>query len=100
MIAMKGKRILILAAHPDDAEFSSGASIAKWIEQGADVYYAAFSPCIKSIPEVLADNILFTEMKKGAQILGINEEKTVRNDYPVSYFPSYRKAILEDLVLL
>lgn len=32
------KRVLILAPHTDDGEFGCGGSIAKFIEQGADVY--------------------------------------------------------------
>ena len=100
MIKVHNKRILILAAHPDDAEFSSGASIHKWIKSGADVYYAAFSPCVKSLPEGADENTLFVEMSVGAACLGIKDEQTVRYDYPVREFPNYRQPILEDLILL
>ena len=37
------KTILILAPHTDDGEFGCGASISKYIEKDAEVYYAAFS---------------------------------------------------------
>ncbi len=33
------KRILVVAAHPDDAEFGCGATIAKWVREGATTYY-------------------------------------------------------------
>lgn len=32
-------RILILSPHTDDGEFGCGASISKFIDRGADVYY-------------------------------------------------------------
>lgn len=37
---MKGKRILAVAAHPDDADFYCGGTLATWIEAGAEVFYA------------------------------------------------------------
>jgi LmbE family N-acetylglucosaminyl deacetylase len=33
------ERILVAFAHPDDAEFGSGGSIAKWAQAGAEVLY-------------------------------------------------------------
>ena len=36
-------KILILAPHTDDGEFGCGASIAKFIKEDKEVYYAAFS---------------------------------------------------------
>lgn len=33
------ERILVVAAHPDDAEFGCGATVAKWVRQGATAYY-------------------------------------------------------------
>ncbi|MDY7036483.1 MAG: hypothetical protein SV375_10045 [Thermodesulfobacteriota bacterium] len=45
------EKILVLAPHTDDGEFGCGGSIAKFIEQRAEVYYAAFSLCEESIPD-------------------------------------------------
>ena len=36
------KTYLILAPHTDDGEFWAGGSIARWIEEGNNVYYVAF----------------------------------------------------------
>jgi LmbE family N-acetylglucosaminyl deacetylase len=36
---MKGKIVLAIGAHPDDIDIRAGGSIAKWIEEGAIVYY-------------------------------------------------------------
>ena len=43
------KKILILAPHTDDGEFGCGGTIAKLIEAGAEVHYAAFSACEQSV---------------------------------------------------
>ena len=37
------KNILVLAPHTDDGEFGCGGTIAKLIDQGKNVFYAAFS---------------------------------------------------------
>lgn len=36
---MNGKIILVVAAHPDDAEFGCGGTVAKYIAEGAAAYY-------------------------------------------------------------
>jgi LmbE family N-acetylglucosaminyl deacetylase len=36
---MKNKIILAVGAHPDDMDFGASGTIAKWIEEGATVYY-------------------------------------------------------------
>ena len=35
----KNKRIMAIAAHPDDADFYCGGAVASWIKQGAEVVY-------------------------------------------------------------
>lgn len=32
-------RILVVAAHPDDAEFGCGGTVAKWVRQGTEAFY-------------------------------------------------------------
>lgn len=32
-------RVLVIVAHPDDAEFGAGATIARWVDMGSDVRY-------------------------------------------------------------
>src|SRR5215469_14903747 len=34
-----GQRILVMMAHPDDAEFICGGTIARLVAEGRDVYY-------------------------------------------------------------
>ena len=52
------KNVLILAPHTDDGELGCGGTIAKLIEEGSEVYYAAFSVCETSVPEGYTINIL------------------------------------------
>jgi LmbE family N-acetylglucosaminyl deacetylase len=37
--AKEPKRVLIVMAHPDDGEFSSGGTLARWASEGADIHY-------------------------------------------------------------
>lgn len=95
---MKNKKILILAPHTDDGEFGCGASIAKFINENADVYYAAFSLAEESVPPPFPKDILETEVKKATRVLGIPPENLLLYRYKVRHFASHRQEILEDLV--
>jgi len=96
---IKGKKILLLAPHPDDPEYSCGGSIAKWIKDN-EIYYVAFSPCIESLPDTFSDDTLFKELKASAEVLGIPEPNISTFDFPVRRFNEYRQDILELLVSL
>lgn len=92
------KRILILAPHTDDGEFGCGGTISKLIEQGNDVYYAAFSACQLSVsPEFPAD-ILIREVKEATVVLGIKPQNLILFDYDVRTFNYKRQEILEDII--
>jgi N-acetylglucosamine malate deacetylase 1 len=96
---MKNKtRVLILAPHTDDGEFGCGGTIAKLIEEGHEVFYAAFSACQQSVlPEFPAD-ILITEVKAATGTLGIRPENLLLFDYDVRTFNFRRQEILDDLI--
>lgn len=94
------KRILVLAPHTDDGEFGCGGSISKFIEEGAEIWYAAFSCAEESVPEGLPKNILEVEVKKATRILGIPPENLFIFKYPVRKLNYHRQEILEDLVRL
>jgi LmbE family N-acetylglucosaminyl deacetylase len=93
-------RILVLAPHTDDGEFGCGASIAKFILQGKEVFYAAFSLAEESVPPPFPKNILETEVKAATKILGIKENNLLLFRYKVRNFAQHRQEILEDLVKL
>ena len=93
-------KILILAPHPDDAEFGCGASIHKWSKQGKEIVIATFSPCLKSIPQGFEKDILYKEMAASIGHLNLSEECVHHYEYPVREFPRHRQEILEDLIQL
>jgi N-acetylglucosamine malate deacetylase 1 len=97
---MSQKRILILAPHTDDGEFGCGASISRFIQEGAEVYYAAFSLAEESVPEPYPKNILEIEVKAATKILGIKEDHLLLFKYQVRHFEYHRQEILEDLFKL
>ena len=97
---LDNKRILILAPHTDDGEFGCGGSIAKFIGEGAEVYYAAFSLCEESVPDGWPINVLEKELEQATRALGIPSSNLLIYRYSVRRFAEHRQDILEDLVKL
>ena len=93
-------RILILAPHTDDGEFGCGGSISKWVNEGEEVYYVAFSSAEKSVPKGMPKDILKKEVREATKVLGISPDNLILFDYPVREFPSHRQQILEDMIRL
>ena len=94
------KKILILAPHTDDGEFGCGGTIAKFVANGAEVHYIAFSTCEESVPAHLPKDILTHEVKAATLALGIKPENLHILDYKVRYFNYKRQEILEDIIRL
>ena len=96
----KFNKVLVLAPHPDDGEFSCGATIKKLIEEGAEVLYVMFSTCEKSIPKGFDKDVLIKELNLAVSKLGINKNQIIKFDFPVREFPKYRQEILDELIKL
>jgi LmbE family N-acetylglucosaminyl deacetylase len=96
----KKKRILVLAPHTDDGEFGCGGTISKFINEGHEVYYAAFSACQQSVLPQFPSDILITEVKEATSILGIKPSNLILFDYDVRTFGYQRQDILDDLIKL
>ena len=94
------KRVLVLAPHTDDGEFGCGGTIAKLLEEGADVYYAAFSACEQSVLPQFPKDILISEVKAATKVLGIKPENLMLFKYDVRTFSYHRQAILDDILKL
>jgi len=94
------KRVLVLAPHTDDGEFGCGGTIAKFVNEGAEVYYAAFSACQQSVLPQFPSDILITEVKAATEVLGIKPENLLLFDYDVRTFGYHRQEILDDLIKL
>jgi len=93
-------KILILAPHTDDGELGCGGSIAKFVEEGKEVYYAAFSVAEESVPEGFPKNVLEVELMKATKILGVPKENVLIYGYKVRTFSYHRQEILDDLLKL
>jgi len=92
------KKILVLSPHTDDGELGCGGSISKFIQEGREVWYAAFSLCSKSLPAGLPADTLANECKKATTVLGIPLHRVTLLDFEVRIFPKHRQEILEELV--
>ena len=92
--------ILVISPHTDDGEIAAGGTIARFAEEGKEVYYTAFSSCEASVPSEFPEDILKVECKKATEILEISAESVVLLDYEVRTFPLHRQEILNDLIRL
>lgn len=90
--------VLVLAPHTDDGELGCGGTIARFIEEGKEVYYVAFSICKTSLPDGFPPNQLEMELKKAMNTYGIDENKLYIFDYPVREFWSFRQNILDSMI--
>lgn len=84
-------RVLVIAAHPDDAEFGCGGTIFKWIRDGAKVFYLIGTNGDKGddsgkySPEELA-HLRHQEQLEAARILGVHEVEILpRSDGSLIY---------------
>jgi LmbE family N-acetylglucosaminyl deacetylase len=92
------KKVLILAPHPDDAEFGLGGTMVKLLESGADIHLVIFSLCEKSTPKGFEIGIIEKELMESCKFLGIKMDNLHVFDYPVRDFPAYRQEILEQMI--
>jgi len=91
-------RVLVLAPHTDDGEFGCGGSIVKFIEEGKEVYYVAFSTAEESVPAGMPKNILEVEVKEATKRLGIPGSNLIIYKFQVRKLNYVRQEILEELV--
>lgn len=94
----KKKTYLVLGPHTDDGEWGCGASIAKWITEGHEVFYSAFSAAEESVPVGLPPDILREEIVEAIHVLGIPLDRLKVFAYRVRHFPRDRQEILEDMI--
>lgn len=76
--ALKPSVVLGVAAHPDDLEFGSAGSIAKWVANGAVAYYLILTNGNKGSEDHSLTNdqlrdIRRAEQRNAAKILGVKE---------------------------
>ena len=91
-------RVLVLAPHTDDGELGCGGTISRMVEEGREVYYAAFSTAAESVPPPFPPDILEKEVREGTKVLGILAANLLVYKYKVRHLPHMRQEILEELV--
>ncbi len=94
------RNVLVLAPHTDDGELGAGGTIARLVQTGASVTYAAFSTAQQSVPEGLPRDILSHEVREATKRLGIEPDRLKIYDYEVRKLNYARQPILEDMVAL
>jgi N-acetylglucosamine malate deacetylase 1 len=92
------KRILILAPHTDDGELGCGGAVARFAEEGDDVYYVAFSTAEQSLPAGFPPNTLEIEVRAATQVLGIESRHLIIFRHEVRKLNYIRQEILEELI--
>ena len=73
---MAPKRILVITAHPDDADIQAGGTIAGWADEGQDVHYAILTRGDKGhddprMTPVEVAALREAEQRAAAEILGV-----------------------------
>lgn len=61
------KRVLLVAAHPDDPEFSSGGTIANWVRDGLEVVFVLVTSGDKGTPDQTMTNERLSNMREEEQ---------------------------------
>lgn len=98
---MKGfKKILVLAPHTDDAELGCGGTMARFHDEGSEIYVAAFSTARASLPEGADPDMLKKEFLASMKILGLPDEQLFVYDYEVRMLSYHRQEVLEEIVKL
>jgi LmbE family N-acetylglucosaminyl deacetylase len=75
---MTGQRVLVVTAHPDDADFHFGATIAMLVSDGADVSYAVCSDGVQGGAQPSATDLeiartRMAEQRASAAVLGVRD---------------------------
>lgn len=92
------KNVIVLAPHTDDGELGCGGTIAKLVENGATVYYVAFSTAEQSVPKGFPGDALKTEVRQATAVLGIDPAQLIVMNYEVRKLGYSRQEILEELI--
>jgi LmbE family N-acetylglucosaminyl deacetylase len=77
------KRVLLVAAHPDDPEFSSGGTVARWVRSGIDVVFVVATSGDKGTPDATMTGERLSaqredEQRAAAARLGVNTVEFLR----------------------
>jgi len=92
----KGQRVLVISAHPDDTEFGCGGTLAKWAQEGAEVFYCICTSGEKgtddpNLPCHALAPIREKEQRAAARVIGAGEVVFLRKpDGDLAYSLDFR----------
>ena len=93
-------QVMVVTAHPDDAEFGAAGTVARWVREGKSVVYVVCTSGDKGTsdpnmkPEELA-RIREQEQLAAAKLLGVREVVFLRHsDQTLEDTPEFRKEIV------
>lgn len=89
------KRVLVIGPHADDGELGCGGTMAKFAENGVDVFYYALSIAEESVPQEFPSDILSFEFYEAIKRLGLDKHKCETFRYKVRNFDKSRQEILD-----
>ncbi|MBL7183849.1 MAG: PIG-L family deacetylase [Anaerolineae bacterium] len=74
----EAERVMVITAHPDDAEFTVGGTVARWAREGKAIIYVICTDGSRGSndPEVKPDRLVTirrAEQEAAARILGVEE---------------------------
>ncbi len=61
------RRVLLVAAHPDDPEFSSAGTVARWVKSGIEVIFVVATSGDKGTPDKTMTNERLSNMREEEQ---------------------------------
>jgi LmbE family N-acetylglucosaminyl deacetylase len=72
------QRVLVVCAHPDDPEFSCGATVARLVDEGADAAYVVCTDGAQggedpSVPDSELTSVRYQEQLEAAAVLGVHQ---------------------------
>jgi len=89
------RRILVVVAHPDDAEFGCAGSVARWVADGCEVFYCLFTSGNRgsddpAMTEERLATVREAEQRAAARVLGVKDVTFLR--YPDGEVEDTREA--------
>lgn len=80
----KREKVMLIMAHPDDAELSSGGSVAIWVSEGRVVHYVICTNGDKGSKDTNTSPFRLAEIREGeqrnaARVLGVDQVTFLRH---------------------
>jgi LmbE family N-acetylglucosaminyl deacetylase len=85
------ERVLVLAAHTDDAELGCGGTVCRLLEEGSEIHVASFTQINPSYPSWP----LAIEFMKSMKCLGIPDEHQFISQFEMRELNAHRQELLD-----